>query len=216
MKLWKKQVNLYYFTSPCSHLSFFSLELPSLPQFEVILFSPVLALHLLAPLLAVLSPVVLLCSFSTAGPSIGREALGAVALQLASRTEKQGGSRKRGTAASPSSSAPSATQHAASFGSCPALGHGSTAVPPALHHEAERSGCLSALSPPYGERLSEQVQLFTLPCSGWQTGQRKHKFLLQQKLSSDRSSRPLFLPTSSTTLPTNTTAVLWNQNIPSI
>lgn len=116
MKLWKKQVNLYYFTSPCSHLSFFSLELPSLPQFEVILFSPVLALHLLAPLLAVLSPVVLLCSFSTAGPSIGREALGAVALQLASRTEKQGGSRKRGTAASPGSSAPSATQHRPALG----------------------------------------------------------------------------------------------------
>lgn len=91
MKLWKTQVNLCYFTSPCSHLSFCSLELQSLPQFEVVLFSPALASHLLAPLLAVPSPVVLLCSSSATGPAMGREALGAVASQPA-----QGSSGKRG------------------------------------------------------------------------------------------------------------------------
>lgn len=115
MKLWKTQVNLCYFTSPCPHLSFFPLELPSLPQFEVILFSPVLASHLLAPLLAVLSPVVLLCSSSATGPAMGREALGAITLQLAGSTETQGSSGKQGTAASPGTQ-----QH--SFSPCHAQG----------------------------------------------------------------------------------------------
>lgn len=115
MKLWKTQVNLCYFTSPCPHLSFFPLELPSLPQFEVILFSPVLASHLLAPLLAVLSPVVLLCSSSATGPAMGREALGAITSQLAGSTETQGSSGKQGTAASPGTQ-----QH--SFSPCHAQG----------------------------------------------------------------------------------------------
>lgn len=65
MKLWKKQVNLHDFTSLCSHLTLSSFKPLSLPWFDVILLSSVLASHLLASLLTLLSPVVPLCSFST-------------------------------------------------------------------------------------------------------------------------------------------------------
>lgn len=87
MKLWKKagkKEQVQYFIPLCSHLSPSSLQTPSCPQFDVILFSPVLVFSIYCcPLVCCFVPSPL------KAPSVAREGLLIVTSQLGCRTRKE-------------------------------------------------------------------------------------------------------------------------------
>lgn len=193
MKLWKKQVNLHDFTSLCSRLTLSSFKPPSLPWFDVILLSSVLASHLLASLLTLLSPVVPLCSSSTKRIINSKSGFGNFYLTAGVQDEKSGqnSSVKWGTEVTRASKRPQVLRNSHRSQSC---GRATRTSPqasqtprPARHHGTWQQSGSPSLAPGFNRENVLPAGLVTTLRSerrrsrcqdrDEKAGQRKRKFL---------------------------------------